>query len=135
MTSSACRSTRSALMQTDSDKLPVGGGSGGSKSLMHTGTALVEAAAKVIDQGKLVASHVLEAAAADIEFRDGRFVIAGTDRAIGIMELAEKLRSGINLPEGVPTSLDVKHVSDGPARPPIPTAATSARSRSIPTPA
>ncbi len=102
------------LMQTDSDRLPVGGGSGGSKSLMHTGTALVEAAAKVIDQGKLVASHVLEAAAADIEFKNGRFVIAGTDRTIGIMELAAKLRSGINLPEGVPTSLDVKHVSDGP---------------------
>jgi carbon-monoxide dehydrogenase large subunit len=41
-------------------------------------------------------------------------VVAGTDSAIGIMELAAKLRSGINLPEGVPGSLDVKHVSDGP---------------------
>jgi aerobic carbon-monoxide dehydrogenase large subunit len=105
---------RIRLMQTDSDRLPIGGGSGGSKSLMHTGTALVEAAAKVINQGKLIASHVLEASAADIEFRDGRFVIAGTDRAIGIMALAAKLHSGINLPEGVPTSLDVNHVSDGP---------------------
>ena len=103
------------LMQTDSDRLPTGGGSGGSKSLMHTGTALVEASAKVIDQGKLIASHVLEAAAGDIEFRNGRFTIAGTDRAIGIMELAAKLRSGVNLPEGVPTSLDVNHVSDGPS--------------------
>jgi carbon-monoxide dehydrogenase large subunit len=102
------------LRQGDSDRLPIGGGSGGSKSLMHTGTALVEAAAKVIDQGRLVASHVLEASAADIEFRDGRFVIAGTDRSIGVMELAAKLRSGINLPEGVPSSLDVMHVSDGP---------------------
>jgi aerobic carbon-monoxide dehydrogenase large subunit len=102
------------LVQGDSDRLPVGGGSGGSKSLMHTGTALVEASAKVIDQGKTIASHVLEASPADIEFKDGRFVIAGTDRAIGIMELAQKLRSGINLPEGMPTSLDVRHVSDGP---------------------
>jgi aerobic carbon-monoxide dehydrogenase large subunit len=108
------------LVQNDSDRLPVGGGSGGSKSLMHTGTALVEAAAKVIEQGKLIASHVLEASAADIEFRDGRFVIAGTDQAIGIMELAAKLRSGINLPDGVPTSLDVKHVSDGPGGPAFP---------------
>ena len=103
------------LMQTDSDKLSIGGGSGGSKSLMHTGTALVEAAAKVIDQGKLIASHILEASAGDIEFKNGRFVIAGTDRAIGIMELATKLRSGINLPDGVPTSLDVNHVSEGPS--------------------
>jgi carbon-monoxide dehydrogenase large subunit len=102
------------LMQTDSDRLPTGGGSGGSKSLMHTGTALVEASAKVVEQGKLIASHVLEASVGDIEFADGRFVIAGTDRAIGIMELAAKLRSGINLPDGVPSSLDVNHVSDGP---------------------
>jgi carbon-monoxide dehydrogenase large subunit len=103
------------LMQTDSDRLPTGGGSGGSKSLMHTGTALVEASAKIIDQGKVVASHLLEASAGDIEFKNGNFVIAGTDRAIGIMELAAKLRSGINLPDGVPTSLDINHVSDGPS--------------------
>ncbi len=102
------------MVQGDSDRLVAGGGSGGSKSIMHSGTAIVEAAAKIIDQGRQIASHVLEASAADIEFKDGRFIIAGTDRAIGIMELAEKLRSGINLPEGVPASLDVKHVSDGP---------------------
>ena len=49
---------------------------------------------------------------ADIEFSNGRFVIAGTDRAIGIMELAEKLRAGLKLPEGVPPSLDVKHATE-----------------------
>jgi carbon-monoxide dehydrogenase large subunit len=100
------------LVQGDSDRLVMGGGSGGSKSIMHTGTAIVEAAAKVIDQGKQIASHVLEAAVADIEFKDGRFVIAGTDRSTGIMELAEKIRGGINLPEGIPTSLDVRHVAE-----------------------
>ncbi|MDQ2954526.1 MAG: molybdopterin-dependent oxidoreductase, partial [Pseudomonadota bacterium] len=47
-----------------------------------------------------------------IEFSNGRFVIAGTDRAIGILELAEKLRSGLKLPGGVPSSLDVKHATD-----------------------
>jgi len=75
----------------------------------------VEASAKVIERGKEIAAHVLEAAASDIEFGHGRFVVAGTDTAIGIMDLAAKLRSGINLPEGVPTSLDVQHVSDGPS--------------------
>src|SRR5215468_4873493 len=105
---------RIRLLQGDSDELLAGGGTGGSKSIMHSGTAIVEASAKVIEQGKQIASHVLEAAVADIEFAQGRFVIAGTDRAIGIMELADKLRSGINLPEGVPSSLDVRHVSDGP---------------------
>jgi carbon-monoxide dehydrogenase large subunit len=105
---------RIRLLQGDSDELLAGGGTGGSKSIMHSGTAIVEASAKVIDQGKQIASHVLEAAAADIEFAQGRFVIAGTDRAIGIMELADKLRSGLNLPEGVPSTLDIRHVSDGP---------------------
>ena len=126
---------RIRLLQGDSDELLAGGGTGGSKSIMHSGTAIVEASAKVIEQGKQIASHVLEASAADIEFAHGRFVIAGTDRAIGIMELADKLRSGIKLPDGVPTTLDVRHVSDGPAPPPFPTAAMSARSSSIPTPA
>jgi len=103
------------LLQSDSDRLIMGGGSGGSKSLMHTGTALVEASAKVIERGKEIAAHVLEAAASDIEFAHGRFVVAGTDTAIGIMELAARLRSGINLPEGIPASLDVQHVSEGPS--------------------
>jgi aerobic carbon-monoxide dehydrogenase large subunit len=102
------------LVQGDSDRLTTGGGSGGSKSLMHSGTALFEAAGKVIEQGKEIASHVLEAATSDIEFDHGRFVIAGTDQAIGLMEMAERLRSGLNLPEGTPTTLDVRHVSNGP---------------------
>ena len=105
---------RIRLLQGDSDELLAGGGTGGSKSIMHSGTAIVEASAKVVEQGKQIASHVLEAAASDIEFRQGRFIIAGTDRSIGIMELADKLRSGLNLPEGVPPTLDVRHVSDGP---------------------
>jgi aerobic carbon-monoxide dehydrogenase large subunit len=103
------------LVQGDSDKVPTGGGSGGSKSLIHSGTAIVEASAKIIEKGKEAASHVLEAAPADIEFQKGRFVIAGTDRAISIMELAETLRNaGGTLPPGAPQSLDVSHVSDGP---------------------
>ena len=104
-----------ALVQGDSDRLIAGGGSGGSKSLMHTGTAIVEASAKIIEKGKLAASYLLEAAAADIAFERGRFTIVGTDRSVSIMELAQKLRSGVNLPADAPTSLDIDHVSDGPS--------------------
>ncbi len=103
-----------SLVQGDSDRLVVGGGSGGSKSLMHSGTAIVQAADKVIEKGKEAAAHVLEAAASDIVFEQGRFVIAGTDRAISIMELAEKLHAGAEPPSDAPLSLDVAHVSDGP---------------------
>jgi carbon-monoxide dehydrogenase large subunit len=101
---------RIRLLQGDSDELIAGGGTGGSKSVMASGSAIIEASEKVIEQGRQVASVVLEAAAADIEFSGGRFVIAGTDRGIGIMALAGKLRDGLELPPGVPTTLDVKHV-------------------------
>jgi len=104
-----------SLLQGDSDRLVIGGGSGGSKSIMHTGTAIVEAAAKIIEKGKQVASYLLEASPSDIAFQHGRFDIVGTDRAISVMELAKKLRSGINLPGDAPQSLDIDHVSDGPS--------------------
>jgi carbon-monoxide dehydrogenase large subunit len=103
------------LVQGDSDRVVMGGGSGGSKSIMHTGTAIVEASAKVIEKGKEIASHVLEAAPSDIEFSRGRFVIAGTDRTVSVMELARMLRDGsAKLPPETPQSLDVTHISDGP---------------------
>lgn len=104
---------RIRLLQGDSDELIAGGGTGGSRSITASGAAIVEAAAKVVERGKIIASHVLEAAPADIEFDKGRFVIAGTDRAIGIMELADKIRAGLALPDGEPHSLDVKHATEG----------------------
>jgi carbon-monoxide dehydrogenase large subunit len=102
------------LVQGDSDKIPIGGGSGGSKSLMHSGTAIVQGAAKVVENGKQLAAYALEAAPADIAFERGRFVIVGTDRAISIIELAQKLHGGLKPPADVPQSLDVVHISDGP---------------------
>ncbi len=104
---------RIRLVQGDSDQLLAGGGTGGSRSMMNSGGAIVEASAKVIEQGKVIASHVLETAVADIEFANGRFTVAGTDRGIGIMELADKLRAGAKLPPDCPQSLDVSHVSNG----------------------
>src|ERR1700728_673897 len=104
-----------SLVQGDSDRVVMGGGSGGSKSIMHTGTAIVEAAARIIEKGKELAANVLEASPGDIGFERGNFVIVGTDRAISIMDLAAKLRDGsAKLPADAPQSLDVTHVSDGP---------------------
>ena len=105
---------RIRLLQGDSDALIAGGGTGGSKSMITSGTAIVEASDKVIEIGKQIAAHVLEAAAADIEFRAGSFVIAGTDRSVGILALAQKLHAGLALPAELPRSLDVAHVSEGP---------------------
>jgi len=105
---------RLRLLQGDSDQLKVGGGTGGSKSALVASQAFLEAGDKLIEQGRQIAAHVLEASAADIEFQRGRFVIAGTDRGIGIMELADRIRGGLRLPPDVPQSLDVSHVSDNP---------------------
>ena len=105
---------RIRLLQGDSDELIAGGGTGGSKSMMTSGTAIVAAGDKVIENGKQIAAHVLEAAVADIEFCAGRFVIAGTDRALGIMELAEKIRTGLALPPELAQSLDAQLIVDGP---------------------
>ena len=90
----------------DSDRLAQGGGTGGAKTLMLAGTALVDAAEKIIAKGKRLAGHFLEAAESDIEFRDGIFTIAGTDRSIAILDLARRAREAKGLPEGVPASLD-----------------------------
>ncbi len=102
------------LLQGDSDELIAGGGTGGSKSMIVSGNAIVGAADKVIERGKQIAAHVLEAAVADIEFRSGNFIIAGTDRSVGLMELAAKLRAGLGLPTELPQDLDVADIYDGP---------------------
>ena len=103
---------RIRLLQGDSDQLVAGGGTGGSKSIMASGAAIIEASQKVVEIGRAVAAELLEAGIGDIEFEDGRFSIAGTDRGIGIMEMAAQLRQGVALPDGVPRSLDVQHVHE-----------------------
>jgi carbon-monoxide dehydrogenase large subunit len=102
------------LIQGDSDALIAGGGTGGSKSMIVSGNAIVRASDKVIEAGRQIAAHVLEAAAADIEFHRGRFVITGTDRSIGLMDLAAKIHTGLQLPPELPQSLDVADIYDGP---------------------
>src|SRR5438874_2883212 len=105
---------RIKLIQGDSDALIAGGGTGGSKSMIVSGNAIVGAADKVVEAGRQIAAHVLEAAVADIEFHRGRFVISGTDRSIGLMELADRIHAGLSLPPELPQSLDVADVYDGP---------------------
>src|SRR5207248_7629119 len=91
------------LVQGDSDIVHTGNGTGGSRSITATGMAIVEASKLVIEKGKRAAAHLMEAAEADIEFSQGRFTIAGTDRSIDIVELAQRLRQG-KMPDGVPSS-------------------------------
>ncbi|MCC6608062.1 MAG: xanthine dehydrogenase family protein molybdopterin-binding subunit [Burkholderiales bacterium] len=82
---------RITLRAGDPDGPPlVGEGTIGSRSLMSHGGALVVAAREVIRKGIALAANALEAAAPDIEFRDGRYRVKGTDLSIGMAELAQR---------------------------------------------
>ncbi len=101
------------LLQGDSDIVHAGNGTGGSRSITASGMAIVEASKLVIEKGKRAAAHLLEVSEGDIEFGGGRFTIAGTDRAIDIIELARRLRENKGkLPEGVPDTLDIDHTTE-----------------------
>ncbi len=76
------------IVHGDTAKIPYGMGTYGSRSLAVGGTAIVKAMDKVIAKGKKIAAHLLEASEADIEFKDGTFSVAGTDRSKTLGEVA-----------------------------------------------
>ena len=76
------------VVHGDTGRVPFGMGTYGSRSLAVGGTAIVKALDKVIAKGKKIAAHLLEAAEADIEFKDGKFTVAGTDRSKAFGEVA-----------------------------------------------
>src|SRR6185312_2906377 len=69
------------VVHGDTSKIPFGLGTYGSRSLAVGGSAMVKAMDKIITKGKKIAAHLLEASADDIEFKDGKFTVAGTDRS------------------------------------------------------
>jgi carbon-monoxide dehydrogenase large subunit len=91
---------RIRVQQGDSDSLPAGGGTGGARSLYSEGQAILVTTASVVEKGKQAAAEALEAAVVDIEFTPkgpdgGQFAVAGTDRAIGILDLAARQRKRV----------------------------------------
>ncbi|MDP1908492.1 MAG: molybdopterin-dependent oxidoreductase, partial [Hyphomicrobium sp.] len=92
--------------QGDSDLLPGGNGHGGARSMHMGGTALVMAVERLIEKGRLIAAHLLQAPVDQVSFVDGRFVVRSTERAIEIGQVAEAARDPANLPEGLTPGLD-----------------------------
>ena len=93
------------LIQGDSDEVPVGTPSVASRSIMMAGSATAMACDQAIDKGKQGAAHLLEAGVGDIQFKDGTFRVVGTDRGIGILDLAQRMRTA-TLPEALQGGLD-----------------------------
>ncbi len=95
------------VVHGDTGRIPFGMGTYGSRSLSVGGSAIVKALDKIVNKGKKIAAHLLEAAEGDIEFKDGKFTVAGTDRSKAFGEVAlaayvphnyplDKLEPGLN---------------------------------------
>src|ERR1700693_4088951 len=80
------------LRQGDTDLIPSGGGHGSSRATYMGGTAIWRASDEIIAKGTRVAANALEAAEADIQFEDGRFVVSGTDRSVALLDVAAQAR-------------------------------------------
>ena len=76
------------VVHGDTAKIPFGMGTYGSRSLPVGGSAMVKAMDKVIAKGKKIAAHLMEASLEDIEFKDGQFTVAGTDKAKSLSEVS-----------------------------------------------
>ncbi|HEY0835336.1 MAG TPA: xanthine dehydrogenase family protein molybdopterin-binding subunit [Azospirillum sp.] len=78
------------VVQGDTDRVSWGSGTGGSRSVPVGGAALAESARRIVEKGTGLAAEMLEAAAVDVEFRNGAFAIVGTDRSVSLKQVAEK---------------------------------------------
>jgi carbon-monoxide dehydrogenase large subunit len=95
----------------DTDVVKVGGGSHSGRSMRMAGTVIVLAADELIEKGRQLAGHVLEAGAGDIDFADGTFTVKGTDKSISWFQLAREL-DGMELPEALSDGLYVKRANE-----------------------
>jgi carbon-monoxide dehydrogenase large subunit len=89
----------------DTDRVAFGIGTMGSRSTVIGGSALTVAAGKILVKARKIAAHLLEAAEEDLEFNDGVFNVAGTDKGIGIKQVAMAAFQGPRLPPGLEPGL------------------------------
>ena len=107
---------RVRIIQGDSERIPAGGGTGGSRSVTTQGTAILVAAEQLIEALRKEAEEALEAAPEDIEFCNGEFRIMGSDRAVGIdalTSLAIEKGAGERLQFRVHTELPARSYPNG----------------------
>ncbi len=89
------------FVQGDSDDLPFGGGTGGSRSLAMAGSAIRMAGDETVARATEIATHLFECSADDIQYEKGILRISGTDREIGLFELARRAEAGDGVPTGI----------------------------------
>ena len=94
------------VVHGDTGQVPFGMGTYGSRSLAVGGSAIQMAIDKVIAKGKKIAAHLMEASEGDVEFADGRFAVAGTDKSLGLADVSLTAYVPHNYPEGLEPGLD-----------------------------
>ncbi len=102
------------VVEGDTAEVPQGTGTFGSRSIAIGGSAVDRAADKIVAKGRQIAAHLLEAAPGDIDFADGSFAVAGTDRRISFNEVAQAAYAAHNLPPDVEPGLQDTAVYDPP---------------------
>jgi len=76
------------VVHGDTGRIPFGMGTYGSRSLAVGGTAIVKALDKIVAKGRKIAAHLMEVSDADVEFKDGRFTVKGTDKHVPFAQVA-----------------------------------------------
>ncbi|MFC4351439.1 xanthine dehydrogenase family protein molybdopterin-binding subunit [Fodinicurvata halophila] len=94
------------IVHGDTGQIPMGMGTYGSRSLAVGGSAISKACDKVIEKGRKIAAHLLEASPDDVEFKDGKFTVSGTDKSKTMAEIAFTAYVPHNYPEGLEPGLD-----------------------------
>jgi aerobic carbon-monoxide dehydrogenase large subunit len=94
------------FLQADTREVSSGNGHGGARSMHMGGTALYLAAQMVLEKGRAIAAHLLQADASEVSFGAGRFTVGGSERGIDLLALADAARDSANLPDGMTPGLD-----------------------------
>ena len=98
--------SRVRLVAGDSDQAPGLVATVASRSTMMAGSATALACDEAVRRGKLIASHLLEAAGFDIEFNNGEFRVVGTDKAVKLLDLPTRLSHWPERPKDLPETLN-----------------------------
>jgi carbon-monoxide dehydrogenase large subunit len=102
------------IVMGDTDLVAKGIGTFASRSMLRAGNAAVEAVDAVVAKGATMSAHLLEAAAEDIQYRDGAFRVVGTDRSIDLFDVARAAAAG-RVPAAMGTTLDAATMHENPA--------------------
>ena len=89
------------VVQGDTDRVGHGTGAGGSRVTTIAGTAIHQASRILIEKGRHIAANMMEASAADVDFADGHFRVAGTDRSVDIIQVAKASFNDAAVPAGM----------------------------------